>query len=328
MIPLPFISIVIPTKNSEKYIHLCLNSLNLLHYPEESYEIIVVDNGSVDKTNEIIKNYPIKSLIIENCNISAVRNWGTRHAKGEIFAFLDSDCIVPTNWLNTAASVLESKQIGIVGAWYSLPQKPLWIEKVWDICTTHRLNQKGPIDWLPSSNLFIKRDLFRDLNGFNEDLITSEDVDICYRARKKGKIVYSEPQITVQHLGNPKTIKQFFFKEKWRGEGVLQNSFKNFPRIEVNNALSFGIITLISILGILSGALFWAVNGSNSLFLFSILGLLAIPLLMTIKTLSHRHQWNNFLILFMLFIIYGIARASSVFTFAVWINLIKRKNNV
>jgi GT2 family glycosyltransferase len=174
------------------------------------------------------------------------------------------------------------------------------------------------MDWVPSGDLAIRKEIFEQIQGFDEYLITSEDVDICQRVIKTGKVVYSHPKLAFKHLGNPKTLKQFFLKEKWRGEGVLQNSFRHFPKIEINNAIIFGIISFVCILGIPGGIVLWTLYGKDGLFLLSSLGLLTVPLLMTIKTLLKQKQWNNFFILWLLFTVYGLARASSVLNPKVW----------
>jgi cellulose synthase/poly-beta-1,6-N-acetylglucosamine synthase-like glycosyltransferase len=85
----PFISIIIPVLNAQKWISPCLEALLLQDYPKDKFEIIVLDNGSTDQTMEITKKYPVKLLIKTKCNISALRNWGAAQARGEIFAFID-----------------------------------------------------------------------------------------------------------------------------------------------------------------------------------------------------------------------------------------------
>ncbi len=314
----PFISIIVPARNAQKYIGPCLESLLAQDYPKDRFEIIVLDNGSLDKTMEIVKSYPVRLLIKTDGNVSALRNWGAQRAQGEIYAFIDADCMAPAGWLRQARALLEPDHVGAVGCWYALPVHTTLIERVWDIVAGARRETAGPIDWVPSGDLIISKRIFEEIHGFDEYLITSEDVDICQRIIKTGRIVYSHPKVAVEHLGNPKTLKQFFLKEKWRGEGVLQNSFRRFPRIELNNAIIFGTISLIFVLGILGGIGLWGINGQNILFLISISGLLVIPTLMTIKTLLQHSQWIDFFILLLLFTVYGLGRAASILNFKIW----------
>lgn len=319
----PLISIIIPVLNAQQHIGSCLEALLLQDYPKDKFEIIVLDNGSSDKTVEIIKKYPVKLLIKTKCNISALRNGGAHQAQGDIFAFIDGDCIAPQDWLTRSCALLQSDNVAAAGCRYALPDSTTLIERTWDILNSVRREKHGPTDWVPSSNLIIRKEVFEQIQGFDEYLITSEDVDICQRIVKTGRIIYSDPKIAVKHLGNPKTLKQFFLKEHWRGTGVLQNSFRNFPHIELNKALIFGFVSFIFTLGILAGIGRYIINGKDSLLLISISGLLFIPFIMTIKILMQRPQWDKFFVLLLLFTAYGLGRASSLFSHKIWKNFFK-----
>jgi len=318
-----FVSIIIPVLNAQQYIGPCLEALRAQDYPKDRFEIIVLDNGSSDNTVDIIKRHPVKLLIKTQCNISTLRNWGVSQARGDIFAFIDADCIAPKDWLLQACRLLQLDHVGATGCWYSLPETTPWVERTWDLVTRVRREKIGPIDWVPSGDLIISKKVFEQIQGFDEYLITSEDVDICQRIIKTGRVVYSHPKAAVKHLGNPKTLKQLFLKEKWRGEGVLQNSFRNFPHIELNNAIIFGLISLIFALGILGGTGLWVMGGQKGLFLISILGLLVIPSFMTIKILLQRPPWKQFFILLLLFTVYGLARGASILNLKIWKKLSK-----
>ena len=69
-------SIIIPAYNEEKFLPACLKSLNEQNYPNDDYEIIVIDNGSTDKTQDIVLQYGAKLIINEEKNISGLRNLG------------------------------------------------------------------------------------------------------------------------------------------------------------------------------------------------------------------------------------------------------------
>lgn len=88
---MPFFSIVIPTYNREKHISKAIESV--LAQSFKDYEILVIDDGSTDRTSDILKvhNNAIKYIRINNQGVSEARNTGIRHARGEWIAFLDSD---------------------------------------------------------------------------------------------------------------------------------------------------------------------------------------------------------------------------------------------
>ncbi|MDY0128997.1 MAG: glycosyltransferase, partial [Methanosarcina vacuolata] len=94
----PFVSVVVGIRNEEKFIEECIESLLNLDYPRDSYEIIIVDGMSTDKTRDIVQKYPVKLLLNEKKNVAAARNLGVDNARGELVAFTDGDCKVDTQW--------------------------------------------------------------------------------------------------------------------------------------------------------------------------------------------------------------------------------------
>jgi len=308
------VSIIIPVFNAERYIDQCLSALLNLDYPKDKYEIIIVDNGSTDKTVEIVARYPVKSFVLPKVTISQLRNFGGVQAKGDIFAFIDADCVAPSLWLKKSTEFLENEKIGAVGSWYQLPSKTSFLERVWNAHMSSRRLKMGDIDWVPSGNLIVTKSVYHKIGGFNETLTTSEDIDICQRIHLSGACVFTHPELAVIHLGESKNLKQFLLKEKWRGEGVLQNVIREFPHIKFNKAIGFTGMTFLALIGIFVS---WGVHdyvllNSSLLFLF------LIPLYLTIKACNVSHQWRYGMPLMFLFVLYSFARILSVFNPRVW----------
>jgi len=86
--------------------------------------------------------------------------------------------------------------------------------------------QVQDVDWLESMNLFIRKENFLVFGGFDETLVTCEDVDFSYRVKKHGRIV-SDKGIKAIHLGEASTIKEFIKKEIWRGRSNLKGIFNH-----------------------------------------------------------------------------------------------------
>ncbi|MBQ8535454.1 MAG: glycosyltransferase [Bacilli bacterium] len=86
---MPKFSIIIPVYNVEKYIDGCLKSVMNQSYKD--YEVIVVNDGTKDNSMDIVKNYDVKVIEQKNQGLSAARNTGVKHAKGDYLIFLDSD---------------------------------------------------------------------------------------------------------------------------------------------------------------------------------------------------------------------------------------------
>ncbi len=232
----PEVSIIIPAKDEEKNISLCLNALKDTDYPQDKLEIIVIDNGSKDNTVRIAEKYDVKVIEFPDANISALRNKGANIASADIIIFIDADVIVKKNWLkNGITKFSDDAAICSVGGYVDIPSEGTWVEKVWhlraEVCP-----DQAYTDWVSSMNMFVRKDIFMKAGGFNEKLITCEDVDLCFRMKKLGKILFVR-NAEVIHLGEAKNLKHFFLKERWRGQsnlsGILSHGFhlKELPSI-------------------------------------------------------------------------------------------------
>ncbi len=119
------ISVIIPAKNAEETLEQCLvavlNQIGL----EESNEVIVVDDGSTDRTSEIVEGFDVEVIRLEGEGPGAARNAGAEIARGEILLFTDSDCEPAENWLSEMVKPFEDPNvIGVRGA-YTTRQREL-----------------------------------------------------------------------------------------------------------------------------------------------------------------------------------------------------------
>ena len=95
---MPKFSIIIPVYNVEEYIKECLDSV--MDQTFKDYEVIVVNDGTKDKSMNIVKRYKVKTYNQENSGLSVARNTGAKHAKGEYIIFLDSDDTIEKDLLS------------------------------------------------------------------------------------------------------------------------------------------------------------------------------------------------------------------------------------
>ena len=204
---LPFISIIIPAYNAEATMKLCLDSIMHLDYPKNRLEILVVDNGSTDKTPDIIKGYPVIYLEESKKGPGAARNRGIQTAKGGIIAFLDSDCIVDNNWLSDGIEGLHNYDIcgGTIQSYNPIS----WIEIYSD---NRRLlqNLKRCLEchYIPTGNMFVRKEVFTKIGLFDTTFPWAEDVDFSWRAFlanfrlgiTNGATVYLKYRITLLDL--------------------------------------------------------------------------------------------------------------------------------
>lgn len=244
-----FISIIIPVKNEEKYINKCLVAVELVDYPKHKYEIIVVDNNSCDNTTNIVKKFD-NVILLEKMSgtIGAIRNFGVKHAKGEILAFLDGDCVPDDEWLRIGCNYLnKDKNVGCIGFAISAPSpNDSWVEKTWyKMGSSSKYREICDVKWLSSFNLILKKDIFFKVGGFDESLKTCEDADLGYKLNKISRLIFSN-EITISHLANAKTLKEFFFKELWRGKGNVKSFLTNKNKIDNGPSVFIPIIYLVA----------------------------------------------------------------------------------
>jgi len=301
------VSIIIPMRNEEKNIQLCLDSITGNSYPKEQYEIICIDNGSTDRTMEVASGYTKNLYQLPDTTISALRNYGAQRAQGEYLAFIDSDCTADKSWLQSASMYFGSESIICFGSTPDIPSDATWVQKTWYLSKQIRSDVQR-VEWLESMNLIVKKEVFLEVGGFNEKLETCEDVDLCYRIGQKYRII-SDKKIRVVHLGEAKTLGEFFRKEMWRGKGNLRGlkehglKFKEIPSIVL--PLHYLLLPPIFLLLILAYGTLFAI--------ISLLVLLAgPPLLVSIYVTGRMSKYSYVFKASTVYLVYFIARAISL----------------
>ena len=302
------VSVIIPAKNEAEYIGNGLASLAALDFTEDRYEVILADNGSTDNTIAIAESYSAKiANLPEKKTISAVRNGGAAMASGDILVFLDADCTVVPDWLSQAERYFERSDVVCFGSSPIIPEKATWVEKTWFLVRESH-QQVFERQWQESTNMFIPKSIFAKAGGFNESLSTCEDVDLSYRLIKFGKII-SDSRIVAIHHRDPKTIKEFFFKEKWRGKsnyaGLLQHGLKISELPSLLLPLYFAGMLLASLCAMLMGAFLMA----GFLFLAGQLPVMAL----TFFKIRHNFNLAGYARLMILYNVYFTARACAFF---------------
>ncbi|MFH1545302.1 MAG: glycosyltransferase [archaeon] len=218
------ISVIIPTFNAEKTIKDCINSI-LKQKINEEIELIVVDDGSNDRTREILKSFGGKAKLIEQKHKgpAAARNNGAKNAKGEIILFTDSDCVVGENWVDEMSKPLKEKEaVGVQGS-YKTEQKEL-IARFIQIEIEERygkMKKEKYIDFIGSYSAAYWKAVFQEFGGFNESfsIASGEDPELSYRISEKGLKMVFNPGAIVYHT-HPTSMLQYFkikfFRGYWR----------------------------------------------------------------------------------------------------------------
>ena len=195
MKPEPFISIVVPSYNRADLIAATIQSLQQQNY--HSYEIIVVDDGSTDNTEEVVKNLAIaKTVYIKknNAERGAARNFGARIARGEYVNFFDSDDLALPNHLMEAANSirkLNAPEWFHLGYAWATPEKKIFkeVNNYSGETLNHIIPDGNP---LSCNGVFIRKDIISSYS-FNEDraLSASEDYELWVRLASRFPLYYS-----------------------------------------------------------------------------------------------------------------------------------------
>jgi glycosyltransferase involved in cell wall biosynthesis len=203
--PDPFVSVIIPVFNDPHRLKLCLQSLEEQSYPQGSYEVIVVDNGSDASLEIIISDYARAKLEREPDRGSyKARNKGMRLSKGSILAFTDSDCIPSSNWIERGVAHLSKNQrFDIVGGkidfFFRRPHNPNAIE-LYD--SMFHMNNRVYIEkenFSVTANMFTRKKTMDNVGGFDGRLKSGGDKEWGQRAAHSGhKFLYAD-DVVVSH---------------------------------------------------------------------------------------------------------------------------------
>ena len=224
------VSIIVPVYNVEKYLEKCLNSL--VNQTLKDIEIIVVNDGTKDNSQEIIdkyiKKYPkkVKGYIKENGGLSSARNYGLKYAAGEYIAFVDSDDYVELDMYEKMynKAIRENFDIVACDLFYVYDDKKVeaFSNLNKDVFTKEEI-KKSMINIYPSAwNKLYKKELFKH-NIYFKDKVWFEDVEFLYRLISKVNsigVVHEKFYNYVQRVGAiTKTFddRLFHYIDNWNG---------------------------------------------------------------------------------------------------------------
>jgi len=305
-------SVIIPAKNEQEYLPACLGSLSQLDYPQEAYEVLVVDNGSTDNTVEIAKQYGAKVFVQPELTIAGLRNFGAGQAQGRCLVFLDADCTVAPDWLTTASLWLDQSDVCCFGSPPESPENGTWVQKTWYIVRCKQ-DMVEEVEWLESMNMFVRKEIFARINGFDETLTTCEDYDLSLRLRKHGRIV-ADKRIRAIHHGEAATLGHFYRKERWRGvsniSGLARHGLhlRELPSLLAPTVfvLCLAITTIVLIVSVVKGEAlsFWL---AVAFLLLWQLPIFALAMLKGRKSSSFRLCLGLYLLLNAYFLARGMA---------------------
>ncbi|OHB63554.1 MAG: hypothetical protein A2Y77_03435, partial [Planctomycetes bacterium RBG_13_62_9] len=238
------ISVIVSTRNRAELLRSCLEALGRQNgIAPDAYEIIVVDNGSSDNTEQVVETIrqrrpQIEYLYEEKLGLSIARNTGARQAKGGIICFTDDDAIASFDYVVAILSAFDDPSVACVGGkvvalwpgggppdWFS----PAYANVVAQTSfggTARRMN-KGEFPY--GCNIALRKDVFEALGGFDENLgkkgannIWGEEIDLCHKLQSRGFRFFYNPRALVSHVVGRNRATQHYFVESIFGKGVTE----------------------------------------------------------------------------------------------------------
>lgn len=215
------LSIIIVNFKSRRYLKNCIASVYLKIAPKIEAEIIIINNDIEENLAEIRKDFPLVKIINNSANIGpgAAWNQGGKLSKNQVIWFLNPDTeIVSDNIGNVLDEFGKDENLGALGAglinlknkkqaWGAGKKISLWdtvlnnlgiarSRKIWES------KIKTEADWVSGASFFTRKDLFKKIGGFDENIfLYFEDADFCLRMKSLGKKIIYYPEFRVKHLG-------------------------------------------------------------------------------------------------------------------------------
>jgi glycosyltransferase involved in cell wall biosynthesis len=261
------ISFIVPAYNNEDTIGKCIESI-LAQSPNK--EVIVVDNGSTDNTEEIISKFSVTTIVEKKRGSGAARNRGLTMVKGNFIAFVDADAYLPEDWSEKAYKTLkrtEKDVVGVGGPLLSMGKSS--IGRSLDGLSFGKPRNDGIsyTNALNASGVLFKRSVFNEIR-FDEEFIRGQDTEIGFRMRQKGFKLLYDSNLVIYHK-NPTTMADLV--KKWFTYG------KSFPLSYLKHKKMKGsgfygrLLFIPLLLGLIVLSFFWGI-----LIYFAILQLLLL----------------------------------------------------
>lgn len=303
---LPFVSVIIPTIRESEVLRACLESLCAQTYPQKAFEIILVSQRPIDMKvfylDDNVNIYTISGVEYRNS-----RNAAAEKARGELFAFVDDDCIIPPDWLSACIRYMRTTDVSVVGG-PAMPFAKDTFSYRWGgyllaspfavgfanarYRPLSHAQETGEHNLL-TANTLVRRSAFEAVSGFDSNQTRSEDSDFYFRVKKKGYHLLYVPEVFVWHRSKPiflPLVKKVFYYAVGRALLMMRKpeTIRLMYFVPSICAGIFFVSTIVSLFSSRIAVLFmagvllylWA-NGFHALYIFatrerSIPGLFAI----------------------------------------------------
>jgi len=240
----PLVSVIVCSYNGGKTLPDCLESLDLLNYP--NYEVILVDDGSKDNTQELVAAFEtarvvrsatdgrplpaFTNIVQKNMGLSYARNAGAYASKGDVVAYTDSDCMPDPDWLYYLIGTLLNGDYCGVGGPNISPPAVNWVQAAVAAAPggpAHVLLTDVVAEHIPGCNMAFHRWAFMSVGGFDTEYRKAgDDVDFCWRLQTNGGVIAFSPSAIVWHYRRF-TLEAFKKQQDGYGEAESMLRFKH-----------------------------------------------------------------------------------------------------
>jgi len=215
----PFVSVIIPTRDRPEILRVCLEHLLNQEYP--TFEVVVVDNSTDERTQDVLNLFPnVQNIRASKPNLA--RNIGIERSSGEILAFIDDDSITKPSWLMNIVAGYVDESVGGVGG--RVLEKPIDIlpskQIIAKIRPDGRIIGKGldadfsgfvEVDHLRGCNMSFLKKALEVIGNFDSNYTYwREDTDICLRIKRAGFRILFNPKAEVVHYAARDRSKGIF----------------------------------------------------------------------------------------------------------------------
>jgi len=268
----PFVSIVIPAYNEEKRIRPTMESVLKLNYPKDKYEILIINDGSTDNTEKVVKEtikeykyFNIRLYGQENKGKGAALNNGLERSKGEYFICLDADSYVSKDSLRKILPEFTDDNIAAVLPMLkvrkpkTLLQKIQWPEYIVNMFYKDLMGKLDCIHVAPGPFSVYKKSILEKVNGFDENNMT-EDLEITLRLQKHNYKIVQILSTEIYTIA-PSTFKELYKqRNRWYKGSILNviayrkmmfnKNYGDFGLIQMPTIIISGFIAIILMLSI------------------------------------------------------------------------------
>lgn len=232
----PFVTIAVCTYNRQDEITACLSSLCQQSYG--NFEILIVDDGSTDRTVTIVKDFFATSPDVswrtvthdKNRGLYSARNTACKEARGEIVAFLDTDCIADQNWILHLVTGFKDGSVVIVGGHVDDFFDGTYIQMATKGIYGYTRMPFGSVDYVIGCNMASRRDFLIDNQLTEEESYGNDDREWCEMARIAGFNILHVPSAKVLHK-HRQTIRSLIQQQFLSGVSSpkFRNKYGYFP---------------------------------------------------------------------------------------------------